>query len=61
MLGEGTSGKTYLAKRNSDDLQVAVKVMKFALAENYKSYELFCREAEVMKSLNIPGVPRVFE
>lgn len=61
MLGEGTSGKTYLAKRNSDGLQVAVKVMKFALAENYKSYELFCREAEVMKSLNIPGVPRVFE
>ena len=61
LLGEGTSGKTWLAKRNCDNLQVAVKVMKFSLAENFKSYELFCREAEVMKSLNIPGVPRVFE
>ena len=61
LLGEGTSGKTWLAKRNCDNLKVAIKVMKFALAENFKSYELFCREAQVMKSLNIPGVPKVFE
>ena len=61
LLGEGTSGKTFLAKRNCDNQMVAIKVMKFALAENFKSYELFCREAQVMKSLNIPGVPKVFE
>ena len=61
LLGEGTNGKTWLAKRLSDGQQVAVKVMKFALAENFKSYELFCREAQVMKSLNIPGVPKFYE
>ncbi|MBQ9816729.1 MAG: serine/threonine protein kinase [Proteobacteria bacterium] len=61
LLGEGTSGKTWLAKRNSDEQLVAVKVMKFSLAENFKSYELFCREAQVMKSINIPGVPKFFE
>lgn len=61
LLGEGSNGKTYLAKRNRDDQLVAVKVMKFVLAESFKSYELFCREAEVMKSLNIKGVPKTYE
>ena len=61
LLGEGTNGKTWLAEQKLTKSLVAIKVMKFALAENFKSYELFCREAEVMKSLNIPGVPKVFE
>ena len=49
LLGEGTNGKTWLAKHLSDGQQVAVKVMKFALAENLDEVK------RTVKKMRLPG------
>lgn len=61
LIGEGSSGKTFLAEQFETGKQVAVKILKFSLIENFKSYELFKREAEVLKSIHVNGVPCVYE
>lgn len=55
-LGGGGFGKTYEVKetRNNTD-----KVLKVLINNHPKAVELFQREAEVLKSLNHPGIPKV--
>ncbi len=57
LLGEGANGKTYLAINVNTGEQLAVKSLKLSQSENLKSYELFQREAEVLSSVQIDGVP----
>lgn len=61
ILGEGSNGKTYLAKSLNTDEYVAIKALKLNQSENFKSFELFKREAETLSSLHVPGVPRFYE
>ncbi|MBR4984196.1 MAG: serine/threonine protein kinase [Proteobacteria bacterium] len=61
LLGEGSNGKTWLARTLIGDTTVAIKSLKFSQLESLKSYELFQREAQVLKSLDIHGVPKLYK
>ena len=58
-LGEGAQGRTWLATRTLDGTEVAIKELKFI--GDFKQIELFQREAEVLESISVKGVPRLFE
>lgn len=59
-IGEGSQGKTYRAIRTKDRKKVAIKEMKFNKMDNLKSFELFEREVEVLKSIHVSGVPEFY-
>ncbi|MBQ9243719.1 MAG: protein kinase [Proteobacteria bacterium] len=61
LLGEGANGKTYLARTTLNDERVAIKALKLSQIENFKSLDLFQREAEVLESLSVQGVPTFHE
>ena len=61
LLGEGANGKTWLAQSMTTGQYVAIKSLKFGSADNFKSLELFKREAEVLQSVLVNGVPRFYE
>ena len=61
ILGEGTNGKTYLAIDLFTGKQVAIKALKLVQSENFKSFELFKREAETLSSIQVPGVPQFYQ
>ena len=60
-LGHGSQGDVYLAVRASDGLQVAIKKLNISSVSNWKEYELFHREAEVLSGLNIEGVAKFYD
>ena len=61
LLGEGSNGKTYLAKARRTDADVAIKALKLVQNDTYKSFELFKREAETLASIKVQGVPKFYE
>ena len=61
LLGEGTNGKTYLATDLRTGQKLAIKELKISQSDNFKSFELFKREAETLSSLNVNGVPKFYE
>ena len=61
LLGKGSQGCVYEAIRNSDQLHVAIKVLNISSIQNWKEYDLFWREVETIKTLNISGVARFYE
>ena len=61
LLGEGSNGKTYLASDLRTGTLLAIKALKLNQSENFKSFELFKREAETLSSLDVPGVPKFYE
>jgi serine/threonine protein kinase len=60
-IGTGSFGRTLLARERGSGREVAVKVLHPRAAENWKAFELFEREASVMRQLRHPGVPAVIE
>ena len=58
-LGEGSNGKTWLAKDLKAEREVAIKVLKNI--EQFKQLDLFKREAETLASIKIDGVPKLYE
>lgn len=59
LIGEGANGKTYKGRNLKTGEIVAIKALKFS--NNLKNYELFKREADVLKSISNPGVPRFYD
>jgi serine/threonine protein kinase len=60
-LGEGGFGLTYRARRSSDDLAVVVKLLRLERAGDWKSVELFEREAAIMRGLSHPRIPQYID
>lgn len=61
-IGEGTQGHVYRAKDlKHGGRSVAIKQLRIASVSNWKEYDLFQREAQVLSSLHIPGVASVYE
>ena len=60
-LGEGGMGAVYLACRESDGLEVAIKVMLAQVAVDQRSRDVFEREIDRMASVSHPNLATLFE
>ena len=60
-LGQGSFGHTYLARDRTSGRDVAIKVLDARGIPDWKAYELFEREAQVLRSLRHQGVPEVHD
>eukprot|EP00887_Chlorella_sp_A99_P006661 scaffold3.g6661.t1 len=60
-LGSGSSGITYRCRDVGAARDVAVKVLSLRGLRDWKQLELFEREAQTLKSLDHPGIPRYLE
>ncbi len=60
-IGSGTQGKVFQAKRLKDGCLVAIKILRIDSIHSWKEYTLFHREAEVLASLDIPGIAKFYE
>ncbi|MBI5815970.1 MAG: protein kinase [Nitrospinae bacterium] len=60
-LGRGGMGAVYLARRESDDHQVALKVMLPQVAADERSKDMFLREVENARAVDHPNVVRLLE
>nr|WP_255216643.1 serine/threonine-protein kinase [Pseudenhygromyxa sp. WMMC2535] len=58
LLGGGSQGHTYRAIDRSRGDEVAVKVFTLGGQHDWKAFELFEREVEVLRSLKHRGIPR---
>lgn len=60
-LGQGAFGRTFLARdRDGGGASVAIKMLDAARAPDLKTFELFEREAEVLRTLRHHGIPEVY-
>ncbi len=60
-LGEGAMGQVFKAKRRSDGLQIALKVMRGGITTSAKVRERFLREAKAAKMIDHPCVVRFID
>lgn len=60
-LGHGASGTTFEAVRVEDGQRVAIKELLVRRLEDFKTHDLFTREAKVLESLAHPGIPRYYD
>ena len=60
-LGQGAFAKTLLVRDTSLNRKVALKILHPRAAQEWKAYELFEREAAVLKELRHPGIPMIHE
>jgi eukaryotic-like serine/threonine-protein kinase len=61
LLGEGGSGKTYRAVDLHTEVEVAVKVLSLQGMADWKTLELFEREAKILAQLDHPAIPRYLD
>ena len=61
VLGQGAFGHTFLARDRQAERDVAVKVLDRRARDDWKAYELFKREAEVLAGLRHHGIPEVYD
>ncbi len=55
--GQGGFGITYRAARQSDQLEVIIKMLRMERLSEWKSLELFEREVQILKDLSHPNIP----
>ena len=60
-IGRGSQGKIIRAIRKSDYQTVVIKQLNINSIKNWKEYDLFHREADVLSQLNIDGVAKFYE
>jgi serine/threonine protein kinase len=56
MIGEGSTGKVYLARQNSMDREVALKVLNPHLSSNPEKLEDFFKEVKIIARLTHPNI-----
>ncbi len=56
-IGQGGFGVTHLARRRSDGKRVVVKRLKMETLDDWKTFELFEREAKVLEGLSHANIP----
>ncbi|MEM8830236.1 MAG: ankyrin repeat domain-containing protein, partial [Cyanobacteria bacterium P01_G01_bin.19] len=61
ILGKGGIAVTYSAIDLQTDIPVAIKVISLKQLNDWKQIELFEREAEVLKQLNHPAIPKYLD
>jgi hypothetical protein len=61
LLGEGGSGKTYRSLDTKEEVEVAIKVLSLQGMTDWKTLELFEREAKILKQLDHPAIPRYLD
>lgn len=61
VIGRGAMGTTYRATRLEDGADVAVKEVAFRHAKDLKDWELGRREADVLKQLDHPRIPKYYD
>ena len=57
LLGHGAAGTTWRTRRTTDNSICVVKEISFRRLVDFKSLELFEREAQVLKNLDHPAIP----
>ncbi len=60
-LGQGAFGHTLLARDGQLDRNVAIKVLDTKGRDDAKAYELFRREADVLRQVRHHGIPEVYD
>jgi serine/threonine protein kinase len=60
-IGHGAQGRIFKAVRKSDGQRVVIKQLNVSSVKSWKEYELFKREGEVLKSLDVPGVAHFYD
>jgi|GEM_PF-5647640 len=60
-LGRGAQGRTLLGREIVGGREVAIKELDFGQIDRIKALELFEREARVLATLQMPGVPRYID
>ena len=61
LLGQGSQARVYLARRLRDSKLVTIKQLDIESVSNWKEYELFHREAEILSHLDVDGVAKFYE
>ncbi len=61
LVGEGGSGRTYLALDIQSQSEVALKVLSLRGMGDWKTLELFDREAKILAQLEHPAIPRYLD
>lgn len=61
LLGEGAFGRTMLARDRESGREVAVKLLDPKRADSLKAFELFEREAAVLRAIRHHGVPEIYD
>ncbi|QDZ39885.1 DUF4101 domain-containing protein [Euhalothece natronophila Z-M001] len=61
ILGQGGSGFTYKAQDQTNQQQVALKVLSLSQLNDWKQEELFKREASILRELSHPCIPKYFD
>ena len=60
-LGQGAFGRTLLARDTESGRDVAIKMLDTQRVDSIKGFELFEREAAVMRSVRHHGVPEIYD
>lgn len=60
-LGQGAFGHTFLARDREQDRSVAIKLLDTRGREDWKAYELFKREADVLRAVRHHGIPEIHD
>ncbi len=60
-LGAGGIGITYKAQNIKTQETIALKIVSLKDHRNWKTIELFEREAEVLKTIDHPGIPKYLD
>ncbi len=61
LLGSGGFGKSYLAYNDTLAMPCVIKQLSLARLQDWKSLELFEREAKILSQLDHPRIPRFIE
>ncbi len=60
-LGKGSQGEVFLAEDLQSHQKVAIKQLTIQSVKDWKLYDLFHREADTLKRLDMPGIAKLHE